>query len=99
VQPLPTGITDFHVFPSPVRNARATFRWELGQAASSVQLTVWEQTGARILTRSGLTTEAGPGEVALTGVEWGTGVYAARLEVDWASGGKAQSWVRFGVIR
>ncbi|HXP90842.1 MAG TPA: hypothetical protein VN931_07945 [Fibrobacteria bacterium] len=99
VQPLPTGITDFHVFPSPVRNAHATFRWELGQAASSVQLTVWEQTGARTLIRSGLGTDAGPGEVALTGVEWGTGVYAARLEVDWANGGKAQAWVRFGVIR
>jgi hypothetical protein len=99
VQPLPTGITDFHVFPSPVRDAHATFRWELGQVASSVQLTVWEQTGARTLIRSGLGTEVGPGQLALTDVEWGTGVYAARLEVDWANGGKAQAWVRFGVIR
>lgn len=94
-----SGLTDFHVFPSPVRNQHATFRWELGQAASSVHLTVWEQTGARVYSRSDLATSAGRGEVALTDVRWGTGVYAARLEVQWANGGSAQGWVRFGVIR
>jgi hypothetical protein len=99
LQALPTGLTDFHIFPSPVRNGHATFRWSLGQAASSVHLTVWEQTGAQILSRSDLPAAAGRGEVALSDIRWGTGVYAARLEVDWAAGGKAQAWVRFGVIR
>jgi hypothetical protein len=99
LQALPNGLTDFHIFPSPVRNGHATFRWSLGQPASSVRLTVWEQTGAQILSRSDLPVTAGRGEVVLSDIRWGTGVYAARLEVDWASGGKAQAWVRFGVIR
>jgi hypothetical protein len=70
----------------------------LGQAASGVHLTVWEQTGAQILSRSDLPATAGRGEIALSDIRWGTGVYAARLEVDWAAGGKALAWVRFGVI-
>jgi hypothetical protein len=98
LQALPSGLTDFHIFPSPVRNGHATFRWSLGQAASGVHLTVWEQTGAQILSRSDLPATAGRGEIALSDIRWGTGVYAARLEVDWAAGGKALAWVRFGVI-
>ena len=98
-QRRPDGISDFHLFPSPVREGKATFRWTLGSEAKSVRLSVWEQTGARAFQRSDLSGAAGRNELSLAGLRWGTGVYAARLEVEWTSGGKAEAWVRFGVAK
>jgi hypothetical protein len=98
-QAFPSGISDFFLFPSPVRDGKATFRWTLGREARSVKLSVWEQTGARAFLRSGLPGAAGRNEVSLADLRWGTGVYAARLEVDWTSGGTSEAWVRFGVAK
>jgi len=94
-----TGITDFHLFPSPVRKGTATFRYELGQDASSAKLTVYDQTGFQVLDQSGLPAAAGRQELALRDLAWGTGVYAARLSIKWAAGGSNEAWVRFGVVR
>lgn len=94
-----TGISDFHLFPSPVRKGSATFRYELGKDASSARLTVYDQTGFQILDRNDLPARAGRQDVVLSGLSWGTGVYAARLEIKWAGGGSDEAWVRFGVIR
>ncbi len=98
-KPLAAGIGDFHLFPSPVRGGKATFRYELGKTASRVKLTIYDQTGFQVLSRDDLPAEAGRRELALTGLAWGTGVYAARLESKWADGGSNEAWVRFGVIR
>jgi hypothetical protein len=98
-QARPAGISDFHLFPSPVRQGKATFRFALGQAASSVRLSVYDQTGFKILNRADLPSDAGDRELVLQSLSWGTGVYAARLEVKWADGGTNEAWVRFGVIR
>ncbi len=94
-----TGISDFHLFPSPVRKGSATFRYELGKDASSARLTVYDQTGFQILDRSDLPGRIGRQDVVLRSLQWGTGVYAARLEIKWAGGGSDEAWVRFGVIR
>lgn len=99
VQTRPAGISDFHLFPSPVRQGRATFRYELGKDATSARLTVYDQTGFQVLDRSGLPGQAGRRDVMLQNLAWGTGVYAARLEVKWTGGGSNEAWVRFGVIR
>ncbi|MBK9576424.1 MAG: hypothetical protein IPO40_05070 [Fibrobacteres bacterium] len=99
VRPRPDGISEFHLFPSPVRDGRATFRYVLGKDARSVTLSVWEQTGARAFQRSDLPSVAGRREIAFTDLPWGSGVYAARLEVKWASGGQDEAWFRFGVVR
>ncbi|MEN9307813.1 MAG: hypothetical protein RL173_1745 [Fibrobacterota bacterium] len=93
------GISDFHLFPSPVRKGSATFRYELGSEASSAKLTVYDQTGFQVLDRSGLPATTGRQELALRDLAWGTGVYAARLTVKWAAGGSNEAWVRFGVVR
>jgi hypothetical protein len=98
-QARPAGISDFHLFPSPVRQGNATFRYALGKTASSVRLAVYDQTGFKILNRSDLPADAGDRELVLQGLSWGTGVYAARLEVKWTDGGTNEAWVRFGVIR
>lgn len=92
-------VAGFHIYPSPVRNKQGTFRWELGRNARSVTLTVYDQTGFAILTRSDLATGKGPRDLSLGGLMWGTGVYAARLEVEWAEGGSSEVWTRFGVLR
>lgn len=94
-----SGISDFHLFPSPVRKGAATFRYELGKDASSARLTVYDQTGFQILDRNDLPSRAGRQDLALRSLSWGTGVYAARLEIKWAGGGTDEAWVRFGVIR
>jgi len=99
VKPRPDGISEFHLFPSPVRDGRATFRYVLGKDAKSVTLTVWEQTGAKAFQRSDLPGVAGRREIAYSDLPWGSGVYAARLEVQWTSGGKDEAWFRFGVVR
>lgn len=93
------AIDGFHIFPSPVRAKSGTFRWSLGRPASSVTLTVFDQTGFAILTRSGVCSSQGSCDLPLSDLRWGTGVYAARLQVDWSEGGSAESWTRFGVIR
>lgn len=94
-----SGISDFHLFPSPVRKGSATFRYELGKDASSARLTVYDQTGFQILDRSDLPNRSGRQDLALQNLSWGTGVYAARLEIKWTAGGSDEAWVRFGVIR
>lgn len=92
-------IENFHIFPSPVRDKRGTFRWNLGRDARSVTLTVYDQTGFAILTRHDLPASQGARDLALGGLMWGSGVYAARLEVEWAEGGSSEAWTRFGVLR
>ena len=93
------GVSDFHLFPSPVRKGNATFRYELGRDASRVRLTVYDQTGFQMMDRNDLPKTAGRRDLALQAVAWGTGVYAARLQVDWAGGGSDEAWVRFGVVK
>lgn len=92
-------VSGFHIFPSPVRNKQGTFRWDLGREARRVTLTVYDQTGFAILARSDLATGKGTRDLSLGGLMWGTGVYAARLEVEWAEGGSSEAWTRFGVLR
>ncbi|MCB9497267.1 MAG: VCBS repeat-containing protein [Fibrobacteria bacterium] len=92
-------IGQFLIYPSPVRDKTATFRWSLGRSASSVELTVFDQTGFAILSRTGLCSSEGTCELPLQDLRWGTGVYAARLEVSWSEGGESESWTRFGVVR
>lgn len=93
------AVSAFHIFPSPVRNKAGTFRWDLGRDARRVTLTVFDQTGFAVLSRTDLPTGRGPRDLPLSGLMWGTGVYAARLEVEWAEGGSSESWTRFGVLR
>jgi len=92
-------VTAFHIFPSPVRDKSGTFRWNLGRPAKRATLTVFDQTGYAILTRSDLCTTEGSCDLALSDLRWGTGVYAARLEIQWSEGGKSETWTRFGVLR
>lgn len=92
-------IAGFHIFPSPVRAKTGTFRWDLGRPARKATLTVFDQTGYAILSRSDLCTARGTCDLPLTDLRWGTGVYAARLEVEWSEGGSSESWTRFGVVR
>lgn len=93
------AIGGFHIFPSPVRDKKGTFRWNLGRDARRVTLTVFDQTGFAILSRTDLPSGQGERDLALGGLMWGTGVYAARLEVEWAEGGTSEAWTRFGVLR
>jgi hypothetical protein len=92
-------IAGFHIFPSPVRAKSGTFRWNLGRSARKATITVFDQTGYAILSRSDLCTARGTCDLPLSDLRWGTGVYAARLEVEWSEGGSAESWTRFGVVR
>lgn len=92
-------IAGFHIFPSPVRAKSGTFRWNLGRPARKATLTVFDQTGYAILSRSDLCTARGTCDLPLSDLRWGTGVYAARLEVQWSEGGSSESWTRFGVVR
>jgi len=92
-------VSGFHIFPSPVRNKAGTFRWNLGRDAKRVTITVFDQTGYAILSRSDLATGRGARDLALSGLMWGTGVYAARIEIEWTEGGSSESWTRFGVLR
>jgi hypothetical protein len=91
-------LSGFHFYPHPVRGGKTTVRYDLGKAARSVSLDIFDQTSFVVLHKDGLPTGSGRQSQGLEGLALGTGVYAARLTVELDSGTRT-SWFRLAVVR
>jgi hypothetical protein len=91
-------ITEFFIFPNPIRDGKARARFRIQAPASSASLDIFDITGRKSLSRDFHS-------VKLTNEEFldlsnlGSDVYSARLTVRFASGAKKEKWARIGVIR
>jgi len=91
-------ITEFFIFPNPVRRGKASMRFRIGAPAQSATLDIYDITGFKVFSQT-------VSKVDLTNQEsfdlskLGSDVYSARLTVKFASGKRKEKWVRIGVIR
>jgi M6 family metalloprotease-like protein len=93
-----TSLSNFHFYPNPIRSGRATVRYDLGSDASSVKLEIYDQTSYVALQKSDLPTTSGRQAYLLDGLHLGTGVYVARLTVEFP-GQTRSSWFRLAVAK
>jgi hypothetical protein len=93
-------ISEFHLFPSPVRGPTATVHLRLGSAARKARIRIYDIAG--VVVKDQQWTNLTEGLQAFTQVldlsRLGPDVYSAQVEV-WFPGGKQKKWQRFGVIR
>ena len=96
----------FYSYPNPVRilrnqNATATFRYKLGENASSVRLTIYTIQGQRVFDERNLRNTKGVNEFVLSSHDlsrFGSAVYRARLEVKFGNEEKVLFW-KMAVLR
>ena len=93
-----TSLTNFHFYPNPIRSGRATVRYDLGSDARSAKLEIYDQTSYVVLQKNDLPTIAGRQSYSLDGLHLGSGVYVARLTVEFP-GKTRSSWFRLAVAR
>jgi hypothetical protein len=93
-------IKDFHLFPSPIRNAKATLHIEIGANASSSTIEVYDINGKiRIKQELGKLNQGNNQQNLENLQELGADVYAAKLVLEFESGKKKTKWFKFGVLR
>jgi hypothetical protein len=91
-------ISEFFIFPNPVRGGRASIRFRILNDASAATLDIFDITGRKSFSQNF-------SNIKLTNQEpldlskLGSDVYSARLTVKFASGAKKEKWIRIGVIR
>jgi len=93
-------ITEFFIFPNPVRKGKASMRFRILNKAASATLDIFDITGFRVFRH--VTSEVNYGSNQIEGLDLsklGSDVYSARLTVKFAGGAKKEKWVRIGVIR
>ncbi|MCL2260395.1 MAG: hypothetical protein FWC15_03465 [Fibromonadales bacterium] len=87
-------ITEFFIFPNPIRQGRASIRYRIGNVPSGITLDIYDITGVKVFSKAVLKSEE-PLDLS----NLGSDVYSARLTVKFASGKRKEKWVRIGVIR
>ncbi|MCL2101263.1 MAG: hypothetical protein FWH22_06070 [Fibromonadales bacterium] len=92
-------ISEFFIFPNPVRQGKATIRFRILAPASSATLDIFDITGFKVVSENFSSVNHGSNQAALNLSKLGSDVYSARLTVRFASGKKKEKWVRIGVIR
>jgi hypothetical protein len=94
------SISEFIVFPNPMRGDFAKVRFSLGAPATSVTLKLYDLGGKEVLVRKLGT--GGQGRNQMEGIEikqLGSDIYAACLEVVFANGKKKRAWDRVGRVK
>ena len=92
-------ITDFFIFPNPVRGGEAKIRMDLGAKPQSVKLELYDITGLCVFKTSIPDGVAGMNQANLDLRNLGSDVYTARLKVKFESGKTKQKLYRVGVVR
>jgi hypothetical protein len=94
-------ISEFFIYPSPVRGGKAAMRFRIMAPAASATLDVFDITGFKVFSQS--ISDADNGSNQVEGLDFsklGSDVYSARLTVKFKESGKRkEKWVRVGVIR
>ena len=92
-------ISDFFIYPNPVRGGEAKARMELGAKPESIKLEVYDITGLCVYKMNIPDGVAGMNQVNLDLHNLGSDVYTARLKVKFQSGKTKQKLYRIGVVR
>lgn len=93
-------ITEFFMFPNPVRGGVAKARFEIGAEAKSAVLELYDITGLCVFKQK--YSDVVPGRNQIEKIDLkslGSDVYTARLKVNFKSGKTKQKLYRVGVVR
>jgi M6 family metalloprotease-like protein len=93
-------LEEFHLFPSPVRNGRATVHLKLGAPAASARIRIFDIAGKMVKDEvlTGLNAGVQPYNRVLDLRHLGPDVYSVTCEVSFP-GGKKTKWQRLGVVK
>ena len=93
-------ISEFFVFPNPVRGGVAKARFEIGAEAKSAELEIFDITGLCVFKQKMTDVVAGRNQFENLDLKaLGSDVYTARLQVKFKSGKTKKKLYRIGVIR
>jgi len=92
-------ISEFFIFPNPIRSGKAAMRFRILAPASSASLDVFDITGFKVFNLDISNVNYGSNQVDLDFSKLGSDIYSARLTVKFASGKKKEKWVRIGVAK
>jgi hypothetical protein len=92
-------ISDFFIYPNPVRGGDAKVRMELGAKPQSIKLELYDITGLCVFKTDIPDGVAGMNQANLDLHNLGSDVYTARLKVKFDSGKTKQKLYRVGVVR
>ena len=93
-------ITEFFVYPNPVRGGVAKSRFEIGAAAQWATLEFYDITGLCVFKKKLSDVVAGRNEFGTLDLKkLGSDVYTARLKVKFKSGKTKQKLYRVGVVK
>jgi hypothetical protein len=91
-------ISEFFIFPNPVRGGKATARFRVLANATSASLDIFDITGFKVFNKN-IANIKDSNQEDLDLSKLGSDVYSARLTVKFVSGKKKEKWFRVGVIR
>ncbi len=92
-------ISDFFIYPNPVRGGNAKVRMELGAKPQSIKLELYDITGLCVFKKNIPDGVAGKNQADLDLRDLGSDIYTARLQVKFQSGKTKQKLYRVGVVR
>ncbi len=93
-------ISDFFMFPNPVRGGKAKARFEIGAAAKNATLELYDITGLCVFKAKMSDAKQGRNQFDnLDLKDLGSDVYTARLKVKFESGKTKQKLYRVGVVK
>lgn len=93
-------ITEFFIYPNPVRGGNARVRFTIGAAANSATIEFYDITGLKVAGFKIQDLNAGRNDSGVLDLKnLGSDVYTVRLKVDFKSGKTKQKKYRVGVIR
>ena len=92
-------ISEFFIYPNPVRGGDAKVRMELGAKPQSIKLELYDITGLCVFKTNIPDGVAGKNQANLDLRNLGSDVYTARLKVKFQSGKTKQKLYRVGVVR
>jgi hypothetical protein len=93
-------ITDFFMFPNPVRGGVAKARFEIGAAAKDATLELYDITGLCVFKTKMSDAKRGRNQFENLDLKHlGSDVYTARLKVKFESGKTKQKLYRVGVVK
>lgn len=93
-------ITEFFMFPNPVRGGVAKARFEVGAAAQNATLELYDITGLCVFKKKVTGVKQGRNQFEnLDLKDLGSDVYTARLKVKFESGKTKQKLYRVGVVK
>ena len=92
-------ISEFFIYPNPVRGGEAKVRMELGAKPESIKLELYDITGLCVFKKNIPDGVAGMNQSDLDLRDLGSDVYTARLKVKFESGKTKQKLYRVGVVR